>query len=219
MTRGRPFSYMRIRPRFRGSRLGRMPSDSDDYARQILRLEKFLRAYLHRFAPQPADIEDLLQETYSHLFKLSAEQRAAIGNVQGFAVRAARNVAMDWIRHRQVIPIESIEEWTDLPVIEDTERLEEIAHTHQQLVRVARGIASLPERCRQVFTLRRIYGMTQKEIARHLGIAEGTVEQQLVKGMRHCAQVLRDTDSDRGTVRKPARKGVGWKSKTPGDTG
>jgi RNA polymerase sigma-70 factor (ECF subfamily) len=195
-----------------------MPRSPDDYARQILHLEKFLRAYLHRFAPQPADIEDLLQETYSHLFKLTPAQRAAITNVQGFAVRSARNVAMDWIRHRQVISIESIEELTDLPVIEDAERLEEIAHTHQQLVKVARGIAGLPERCRQVFTLRRVYGLTQKEIAARLGIAEGTVEQQLVKGMRRCAEILRQQDGSADPRGRP-REGITWTAGKKGDKG
>src|SRR5688572_27750710 len=135
----------------------------DDYARQILRLEKFLRAYLHRFAPQPADMEDLLQETYAHLFRLTPQQRTAISNIQGLAVRSARNVAMDWIRHRRVVSMESMEELADFPVVQDPEHLEEITHRHQQLTRAIRSISELPERCRQIFTLRRVYGLTQKE--------------------------------------------------------
>src|SRR5687767_10883395 len=133
---------------------------SDPYAREVLQLEKFLRAYLYRFAPNAADIEDLLQETYAHLFRLTPAQRAGIANIQGFAVRSARNVAMDWLRHRKVIAMESIEELSDLPVIEDEQRLVEITYTHQQLMRIGRQIANLPERCRHIFTLRRVYGLT-----------------------------------------------------------
>jgi RNA polymerase sigma factor (sigma-70 family) len=182
-----------------------MPPRSDEYTREILRLERFLRAYLHRFTPQPADIEDLLQETYSHLFKLTPEQRAAIGNVQGFAVRSARNVALDWIRRRRVVTMESLEELADQPFGDDAERLVEIAHSHQQLVRVAREVAGLPDRCRRIFTLRRVYGLSQKEIAQRLGIAEGTVEQQLVKAMRHCVERLRETPSGVDARERPAR--------------
>lgn len=200
-----------------------MASRPDDYAREILRLEKFLRAYLHRFAPQPADIEDLLQETYSHLFKLTPAQRAAITNVQGFAVRSARNVAMDWMRHRRVVSMESLDELTELPLIDDPERLVEIAHSHQQLVRLVKEIANLPERCRRVFTLRRVYGLSQKEIARQLGIAEGTVEQQLVKGMRHCLEKLRDDDPAPEPRGGPARKRwlerLSRNARRPGDAG
>ena len=37
----------------------------------------------------------------------------------------------------------------------------------------------LPARCRQVFTLRKVYGLSQKEIAAELKISENTVESHL----------------------------------------
>ncbi len=45
---------------------------------------------------------------------------------------------------------------------------------------------SLPERCRQVMTLRKIYGLSQKEIAAKLGISVHTVEAQVGIGLRKC---------------------------------
>jgi RNA polymerase sigma-70 factor (ECF subfamily) len=50
------------------------------------------------------------------------------------------------------------------------------------------AIQSLPERCRQVFTLRKIYGLSQKEIAQKLSISENTVEVQGAIGIRKCAE-------------------------------
>src|SRR4029453_2668573 len=116
-----------------------MPRSDDDYMREILRMEKPLRAILPRFAPQPADLEDLLQETYSHLFSLPLERRAAVRNVQAFVITTARNVARDWIRHRQVVAIETVEDMGSLPFTDDSAGLEEIVHTHQQLMRIAGG--------------------------------------------------------------------------------
>ena len=55
---------------------------------------------------------------------------------------------------------------------------------------VAMAIASLPERCREVLTLRRIYELPQKEIAARLGISEHTVEVQVANGMRRCAHFM-----------------------------
>ena len=48
----------------------------------------------------------------------------------------------------------------------------------------------LLNRCRQVLTLRKIYGLSQKQIAAQLGIAEHTVEAQVGNGMRGCAKFL-----------------------------
>jgi len=50
----------------------------------------------------------------------------------------------------------------------------------------------LPERCREVFTLRRIHGVSQKEIAARLGISEKTVENQSVLALRRCVEFFRE---------------------------
>ena len=52
-----------------------LPRSNDDYLREVLRLEKLLRACLHRFAPRHADLEDLLQETYARLFAIPGDRR------------------------------------------------------------------------------------------------------------------------------------------------
>jgi len=51
-----------------------------------------------------------------------------------------------------------------------------------------RAISTLPERCRQVVTLRMAYGLSQREIAQRLGITENTVERQMGKGFRRCTE-------------------------------
>jgi len=167
-----------------------MVRTEDDFVSEVLKLETVLRAYLHRFAPQPADLEDLLQETYSNLFRLSPERRTEIRNIQAFAITSARNVAVSHLRHRAVVSMDSLEELEGLPADEVNSRLDDIVHTHQQLLRVAEGLGALPARCQEIFALRRVYGFSQKEIAKRMKITEGAVEQQLAKGMRRCAQVL-----------------------------
>ncbi|MFO1448281.1 MAG: sigma factor-like helix-turn-helix DNA-binding protein [Opitutaceae bacterium] len=47
-------------------------------------------------------------------------------------------------------------------------------------------------RCRQVLKLRKIYGLSHREIARQLGISERTVNVQVGLGVRRCADFLRN---------------------------
>jgi RNA polymerase sigma-70 factor (ECF subfamily) len=54
-----------------------------------------------------------------------------------------------------------------------------------------RAIQSLPERCRQIVTLRKIYGLSQREVAARLGITEHTVEAQGSIGLRKCIEYFR----------------------------
>lgn len=184
-----------------------MARTQDDYVSEILRLEALLRAILHRFAPQPVDLEDLLQETYSRLFSLAPERRREVKSVQAFAIATARNIAVDWLRHHRVVNIESLEEAVDLDLTADTEGLEEIVHTHQQLVRIGAGIAQLSEKCREVFILRQVYGLTQSEIAARLHISEGAVEQHLLRGMKRCTESLAN-ETSRNEPAPPGRQGL-----------
>jgi RNA polymerase sigma factor (sigma-70 family) len=74
--------------------------------------------------------------------------------------------------------------------LEESEQVERIVSAEQEMTLLVEAVERLPERCRQVFTLRKVYGFTQKEIATRLGISENTVEQHLSKAGRHCAQHL-----------------------------
>jgi RNA polymerase sigma-70 factor (ECF subfamily) len=163
-----------------------MPRVDDTYIVEILRLEGLLRAYLHRFAPKPNDLEDLLQETYAHLLAVPLESRGAIKSVQAFALAAARNIAVDLTRRRRIAPIDLVEDLDVLPVLDGETGLEDIVNAHQELAQLAQAVATLPDRCAEVFTLRKVYGLTQQEIAEHFGISVSTVEQHLVKAVRRC---------------------------------
>ncbi len=167
-----------------------MARTEDDYIVEILRLEGLLRAVLHRFAPKPHDLEDLLQETYTRLLSVPREKRDQIQAVQAFALTTARNIALDWARRRRVVSIDLVEDLDSLSVTHDIARVDEIVNAHQQLIRLAEAVAALPKRCAEVYTLRKVYGWSQKEIAAHFGISVSSVESHLTKAIRRCAEQL-----------------------------
>jgi RNA polymerase sigma-70 factor (ECF subfamily) len=59
-----------------------------------------------------------------------------------------------------------------------------------ELELLTQAIQALPEQCRQVLTLRKIYGLSQREIAARLGVAETAIEALVAEGLRRCAEVL-----------------------------
>jgi RNA polymerase sigma-70 factor (ECF subfamily) len=66
-----------------------------------------------------------------------------------------------------------------------------VAHA-EDLRLLTEAIRALPERCRQVLTLRKIYGLSQRETALRLGISEHTVEVQGAIGLRKCIRFFRE---------------------------
>jgi len=168
-----------------------MSRAEDRYLVASLEFEGVLRACLHRYARNAADVDELLQETYTHLLTAgAAKNREEVRSIRAFALTVARNVALSWLRHRQVVPIELVADLEQLELLDERSQVDEIVNSHQELALLTAAVAQLPARCRQVFTLRKVYGMSQKEIAAALKISENTVEQHLAKGVRLCTAAL-----------------------------
>jgi RNA polymerase sigma factor (sigma-70 family) len=161
--------------------------DPDRYLIQALAFEKELRARLYRCTRNNSDVDELLQEVYARLVKAGASMEAEVRSVRGFAHTTARNVALDWLRHKQVVPIELA---ADLETLDESAQPEDLVNQEQELQVTLRAAQSLPKRRRQVFTLRVIYEFSYAQIAQRLGISESTVKDHLGLAARHLANQM-----------------------------
>jgi len=180
-------------------------------AKEILVHERALRGYLSRFFRNVADIEDVVQETYARLLGLSDSASSAVRSWHGFLFTTARNVALDRIRRSRVVSLDALAEMGSLDVLDQAPLVDEALNARQELALLLDTIASLPDRCRETLTLRKLYGLSQREIAQRLAISESTVEKHVAYGVRLCAERM---FAKRGAGRKPgagkaapARKG------------
>jgi len=158
------------------------------FAEQVQPHDAALRGWLRARFPALTDVDDLVQEAYVRVWRAHAS--APIQSPKAFLFTTARNLALDQLRRRQIAVIESIAEIEALSVFDDVPAVAESVCRRQELELLTQAIQALPDRCRQVLTLRKIYGLSQKEIAAQLGIAEHTVEAQVANGVRRCAEFL-----------------------------
>jgi len=167
------------------------PPDMDLWYREHVAVhEVALRAYLRRAFPIVTDLDNVVQETFARV--LQARRSGSVENVRGYLFTTARHLALALMRRREIISIESIAEIEALAISTDEPGVPEKVGLKLELEILTQAIQSLPERCREVLTLRKITGLSQREIAAQLGIAEHTVEVQVANGMRRCAQYLRE---------------------------
>jgi RNA polymerase sigma factor (sigma-70 family) len=148
-----------------------------------------VQAWLRRRFPALGDPENIAQESLTRVWQVWRE-KGYVESPRALLFTTARNLALDELRRRQIVTFEPVAEMAELPVYEDEPSAADQAATHQELELLTQAIQALPDRCRQVLTLRKIYGLSQKEIAAQLGIAEHTVEVQVANGMRRCALYL-----------------------------
>ena len=148
--------------------------------------ESALRAWLRGKFPSINDPDNLVQETLTRVWKSHA--RGGVQSPRALLFTTAHNLAIDQLRRQQVSRIEPLLEIDELSVYEESPTPADASENNQELELLTQAVQSLPDRCRQVLTLRKIYGLSQKEIAAQLGISEHTVEAQVANGMRRCAE-------------------------------
>lgn len=156
------------------------------FAEEVQPHEGSLRSYLRNLFPSLPDIDDLVQESYARLIR--AREAGRVSYAKAFLFTTARNAALDFFRRRKVVSIDGVADLEELSVIEDRPDAAEAINKQQELEMLSEAVRALPDRCRQVMTLRLLYGMAHREIAAELRISEHTVKAQLAKGMRRCAE-------------------------------
>ncbi|WP_158277542.1 sigma-70 family RNA polymerase sigma factor [Opitutus sp. ER46] len=171
-----------------------MPPDHSEngqwFASEVQIHHGALRAWLRGRFPAVVDVENIIHEAFARVWR--ARNHGEVKSPKAFLFATAQNLAIDQARRYRVAQIDPVAEMSGLNVYEERPTPAEAAARSQELDLLTQAIQSLPDRCRQVLTLRKIYGLSQKEIARELGISEHTVEAQVANGMRRCAAFFRE---------------------------
>jgi RNA polymerase sigma factor (sigma-70 family) len=155
------------------------------FTKEVQPHEGMLRHYLMGIA-RPADIDDLVQESYVRLLRMREQHR--VRSPRGLLFTMARNAAYDLFRRRGTAGVTPITETDYLNVVDEKPGTAETVSRGQEIELLADAIEALPDRCRAVFLLRQFENLSQREIASRLGISENTVESQLTKALRRCEE-------------------------------
>lgn len=157
------------------------------FATHVQPHEAMLRAWLRSRFPAEGEVDDIVQEAYARV--LEARVTTVIESPKAFLFATARNLALGRLRRLQAHGGATLLTDFDLEsVLDESVDVPQTVARAQELELLTQAIQSLPTRCRQIITLRKIYGLPQKEVAAQLGIAEHTVEAQGTIGLRKLAE-------------------------------
>jgi RNA polymerase sigma-70 factor (ECF subfamily) len=152
------------------------------FAREILPLEPMLERYLRRSWRDQWEIPDLRQDAYVRVYEAALREKPF--NPKHFLFQVARNLMIDRSRRKNVVSFDSFADFDGIELDDDRPDAEQSAAAGQEVRLLMTAISELPPRCRQVVTLRKIEGLSQREVARKMGITEDTVERQVSNGVR-----------------------------------
>lgn len=168
------------------------PHEVDDwFVTKVLPLEGTLERFLRRNWRDENDIADLRQEVYAKVFVSFSNCQPE--SAQAFVLATARNLLIDRARRARVVSIETFADMDALELTSEHIPTERHLMARSELKLVQAALELLPARCREAVELRKIEGLSQREVAHRMGITEDTVERQVSKGVRALAVALANT--------------------------
>ncbi len=150
----------------------------------------FLKRFLARFFSDRQDIEDVAQEAYLRAYV--AEQQKEIEQPKAYLFRIAKNLALTKLTKKSKKITDYLEESGASVVIECGAAADSEAEAQESLGLYCEAIAALPEKCRQVFLLRKVHGLAHKEIAQRMSLSVSSVEKYLLRGILECKAFVQE---------------------------
>lgn len=180
------------------------------FCREVLPLESSLTAYIRRNWRSPADVSDLRQEIYERVL-LGARNGLPLSSRQ-FVYTTARHHLINRAKRAKLVSFDLVSDLEAVTHWVDGLEPERHVSAREELRRVQAGLEVLPARCREVVRLRKIEGLTTREVAERLGIGVDTVEKQITQGMRALVDYMLGGS---GRIRRPPVPGRTTRRRVP----
>ncbi len=134
------------------------------------------------------DIEDIIQETFVRSYEADLKQE--IQYARSYMLKTAKNLALNHVAKWDNKFNHSIEDFTEPPVELITPSFETVFEIKERFLLFCKATEQLSPCVRKSFILKKVYGLSQKEISQHLNLSQSTVEKHVAKGLLSCAQYM-----------------------------
>ncbi|MHC9084626.1 RNA polymerase sigma factor [Luteimonas sp. RIT-PG2_3] len=174
-------------------------SSERSFERFLVQQRPILVRYLRKYVTLHDDAQDIAQES---LFKLTRYRNLPAADLRPLLYRIALNALHDFRRResgvRQIPLCDTNSDLDDVP--DELPQPEQWTEHQEELARVRAAIDQLPARCKEIYLLNRVDGMSYSQISKHCGISTKAVEKNVGRALSSLRRLLSvqagSTDSD-----------------------
>lgn len=162
----------------------------DESAYRQLRGQVYRLAYRH--LGDHSASEDIVQESFVRLAQYRTD---SIRNIRGMLRRIASNLIIDSSRSRARRAEEDLSQ--GIEAVTDEPSQEQALLLRERMQQVSDVLAQMPPLRRQVFIMRRLHGMSAKDVAAALSISPAAVDQHVARALLALHNGLSIMNSDK----------------------
>ncbi len=157
--------------------------------------ELIIRNWLKSRYNNQVEVDDIIQDALIRVMK--ARETCELKSPKSYFFATARNLAINSLRKKKAVLFSEPEVDVEaMNLLDDGQSVDETVARNHELEILTRAIQTLPDRCRKIFTLSKVYGMTYEEIAKEMGISFHTVSSQIAIGLVKCREYMRHHGRD-----------------------
>ena len=149
------------------------------------------------FSQNASDAEDLAQDVYLRAYK-NIDRIHAPYAVKEWLCRVARNAGLDHQKRQRVVRMFQARASDPIPA-PGPQYLPESSENDERMRALKQAIGRLPRKLREVFVLREYGELSYQEVARTLGLKEGTVMSRLSRARAAVTNSVREELDGRKT--------------------
>jgi len=171
------------------------------------RYKSALKYFISSYVVNSQDVDDVCQETFLRTYKSSLENEVL--KPKSFMFRVAKNLIVSDFRKASTQLNEYVE---DIDLVDSKLELDDLENNvlaQEKLGIMCEAIAGLPNKCRQAVVMRKVYGLSTKDIAKRMKISTITVSNYITKGMCAYNEAVTQYNNEHD------EKTITEKSKTP----
>ena len=147
--------------------------------------------YAERILGHREDAEDIVNDIFLKLWE-TRDQMRKTKSLLTYIYRSVRNNCLDFLKHRQVIHeyVKYLSNYSAIFHDRDDVHPLSLLLSEETVCAREQAIDVLPPRCKDIFILARIEGLSHQDIAEQLGITASTVKTQITIATNKLCQTL-----------------------------
>lgn len=138
--------------------------------------------YAYTYMQDAQLAEDVVQDTFIKIWEQKRELIAA-PNIRFYLITAVKNNCISAIR-KQKAQLMVFTETAPEPEPEPAFHIEIVETEDPQVKKIAEALNLLPPKCKEVFLLVKLHGLSYKDAAATLGLSVKTIENQMGKAIK-----------------------------------